>query len=146
VCSGVCLQFSLNDVFAPDLWNLTVDSTAKSHDWPMGPGTPPFFLAQLVWGSVFLEYLSHTYLISLRLTTTISSAYERHLRKPQDESFSYQYLQELGGETTASLSSAIYMTDSSSSNKEQALVKQPPRSHEQFTWLIHPQVTRSKRL
>jgi predicted house-cleaning NTP pyrophosphatase (Maf/HAM1 superfamily) len=53
------------------------------------------------------------------LTTTIPSAYERYLRKPQDESYSYQYLQELGGEATASLSSAIYMADSSSSNKEQ---------------------------
>ncbi len=98
-----------------------LDSTAKCHDWPMGPGTPLFFLAQLVWGSVFLEYLSHTYLIPSRLTTTISSAYERHLRKPRD-TFSKQYLQELGGETTASLSSAINMADSSSSNKEQALV------------------------
>jgi hypothetical protein len=121
VCSG--LHLSLNDVvFAADLWNLALDSTAKWHDWPMGPGTPPYFLAQLVWGSVFLEYLSHTYLIPSRLTTTISSAYERHLRKPQDESYSNQYLQELAGETTASLSSAIYMADSPSSNKEQALV------------------------
>jgi hypothetical protein len=121
VCSG--LQCSQNHVvFAADLWNLTLDSIAKSHDWPMGPGTPPFFLAQLVWGSVFLEYLSYTYLIPSRLTTTISPAYERHLRKPQDESFSNQYLQELGGGTTASISSAINMADSSSNNKEQALV------------------------
>jgi hypothetical protein len=120
VCSGLqCSQDHV--VFAADLWNLTLDSTAKSHDWPMGPGTPPFFLAQLVWGSVFLEYLSHTYLIPSRLTTTISSAYERHLRKPLGRSFSNQYLQELGGE-------------------------QPPRSHQQSTWLIHPQVTKSKRL
>jgi hypothetical protein len=52
----------------------------------------------------------------------VRSAYERHLRKPQNASFPNQYLQELGGETTASLSSAIYMADSSSSNKEQALV------------------------
>jgi hypothetical protein len=64
----------------------------------MGPGTPPYFLAQLVCGSVFLEYLSHTYLIPSRLTKTISSSYERHLRKPRD-TFSNQYLQELGGET-----------------------------------------------
>jgi hypothetical protein len=120
VCSG--LQLSLNDVvFAADLWNLTLDSTA-THDWPMGPGTPPYFLAQLVWGSVFLEYLSHFSLIPSRLTNAISSAYERHLRKPQNASLPNQYLQELGGETTASLSSAIYMADSSSSNKEQALV------------------------
>jgi hypothetical protein len=39
----------------------------------------------------------------------------------RDESFSDQYLQELGGGTTASLSSAITMVDLSSSNKEQAL-------------------------
>jgi hypothetical protein len=69
VCSG--LQLSLNDVvFAADLWNLTLDSTA-THDWLMGLGTPPYFLAQLVWGSVFLEYLSHTYLIPSGLTKTI---------------------------------------------------------------------------
>ena len=109
-------------VFAAGLWNLTLEVTAKSHDWPMGPGTPPFFLAQLIWGSVFLGYLSHTYLTPSRLTTTISSASERHLRKPQNESFSNQSLQELRRETTASLSSAIYMADSSSSNKLQALV------------------------
>ena len=84
--------------YAADLWNLVLDSTANSDDLPMGPGTPPFFLAQLVW------------------------AYERHLRKPQNASFPNQYLQEQGGETTASLSSVIYMADSSSSNKEQALV------------------------
>jgi hypothetical protein len=87
----------------------------------MGPGTPPFYLAQSVWGSVFLEYLSHSYRIPSRLTQTISSAYERHFRKPRD-TFSNQSLQELGGGTTASLSSAIYMADSSSSNKEQGLV------------------------
>jgi hypothetical protein len=101
----------------------------------MGPGTPPYFLAQLVWGSGFLEYLSHFSLIPSRLTNAISSAYERHLRKPQDESYSNQYLQELGGETTASLSLAIYMADSSSSNKEQALaivvpVGLPPELHQ----------------
>jgi hypothetical protein len=84
--------------------------------------TTAYFLAQLVWGSVFLEYLSHFSLIPSRLTNAISSAYERQHRKPQDESYSNQYLQELGGETTASLSSAIYMADYSSSNKEQALV------------------------
>jgi hypothetical protein len=109
-------------VFAADLWNLALDSTAKWYDWPMGPGTPSYFLAQLVWGLVFLEYLSHFSLIPSRLTNAISSAYKRHLRKPQDKSYSNQYLQELGEETTASLSSAIYMADSSSSNKEQALV------------------------
>jgi hypothetical protein len=113
----------MNDVvFATDLWNLVLDSTAKCHDWPMGPGTPSFILAQLFWGSVFIEYLSHFSLIPLRLTNAISSAYEQHLRKPQNASFPNQYLQELGGETTASLSSAIYMADSSSSNKEQAFV------------------------
>jgi hypothetical protein len=114
-------------VFAADLWNLVLDSTAKSDDLPMGLGTPPFFLAHLVWGSVFLEYLSRFSLIPSRLNNTatlnaISEAYERHLRKPQNASFPNQYLQEQGGETTASLSSAIYMADPSSSNKEQALV------------------------
>ncbi len=88
----------------------------------MGPGIPRFFLAQLVLGSVFIEYLSHFSLIPSRLTNAISAAYERHLRKPQKASFPNPYLQERGGETTASLSSAIYMADSSSSNKEQALV------------------------
>ena len=78
-------------VYAADLWNLVLDSTAKSDDLPMGPGTPRFYLAQLVLGSVFIEYLSHFSLIPSRLT----------------------YLQERGGETTASLSSAIYMADSS---------------------------------
>ena len=99
-----------------------MDSTASGHDWPMGPGTPPFFLAHLVWGSVFVEYLSLFSLIPSRLTNAISSAYERHLRKPQNASFPNQYLQELGGETTASLSSAICMADSPSSDSEQALV------------------------
>jgi hypothetical protein len=113
-------------VFAADLWNLVLDSTAKSDDLPMGLGTPPFFLAHLVWGSVFLEYLSRFSLIPSRLNNTatlnaISEAYERHLRKPQNASFPNQYLQEQGG-------------------------KQPPRSHQQSTWLIHPQVTKSKRL
>jgi hypothetical protein len=120
-CSG--LQLIMNDVvFAADLWNLVLDSTAKCHDWPMGPGTLSFFLAQLVLGSVVIEYLSLFSLIPSRLTNAISSAYERHLRKPQNTSFPNQYLQELGGETTALLSFAIYMADSSSSNKEQALV------------------------
>ena len=101
---------SLNDVvFAADLWNLVLDSTAKSDDLPMRPGTPPFFLAKLVWGSVLLDYLSHFSLIPSRLT--ISAAYERHLRKPQNASFPNPYLQERGGETTASLSSAIYMAE-----------------------------------
>ena len=109
-------------VFAADLWNLVLDSTASGHDWLMGPGIPPFFLAQLVLGSVFLKYFSHFSLIPSRLTNAISSAYERPLRKPQDASLPNQYHQELGGETTASLSSAIYMADSSSSNKEQAFV------------------------
>ena len=84
-------------VYAADLWNLVLDSTAKSDDLPMGPGTPPFFLAQLVWGSVFLKYLSHFSLIPSRLTNAISAVYERHLRKPQNTSFPNQYLQELGG-------------------------------------------------
>ena len=99
-----------------------LDSTASGHDWPMGPGIPPFFIAHLVWGSVFIQYLSHFSLIPSRLTNAISSVYERHLRKPQNGSFPNQYLQELAGETTASLSSAIYMSDSSSSNKEQVIV------------------------
>ena len=84
-------------VFTADLRNLVMDSTASGHDWPMGPGTPPFFLAHLVWGSVFVEYLSLFSLIPSRLTNAISSAYERHLRKPQNASFPNQYLQELGG-------------------------------------------------
>ena len=88
----------------------------------MKPGTPPYFIAQLVWGSVFLDYLSHFSLIPSGFTNAISSAYEQHLRKPQNTTFPNQYLQELGGETTVSLSSAIYMADSSSSKKEQALV------------------------
>jgi hypothetical protein len=91
----------------------------------MRPGTPPFFLAKLVWGSVFLDYLSHFSLIPSRLTNAISEAYERHLLKqlkPQNASFPNQYLQEHGGETTASLSSAIYMADPSSNNKERSLV------------------------
>jgi hypothetical protein len=82
----------------------------------------PFLPSLLVWGSFFLEYLSYIYLIPSRLTPSIYLAYERHLRKARDKSFSDQYFQELGGETTASLSSAINMADSSSSNKEQALV------------------------
>ena len=88
----------------------------------MRPGTPPFFLAKLVWGSVFLIYLSQSSLIPSRLTNAISEAYERHLIRPQNASFPNQYLQEQGGETTASLSSAIYMADPSSSNKERAFV------------------------
>jgi hypothetical protein len=117
VCSG--LQLSLNDVvFAADLWNLVLDSTARSDDLPMRPGIPPFFLAKLVWGSVFLNYLSQFSLIPSRLTNTISEAYERHLLRPQNASFPNQYLQEQGG-------------------------GQPPRSHQQYTWLIHPQVTKS---
>jgi len=113
----------LNDVvFAADLWNLVLDSTAKSDDLPMRPGTPPFFLAKLVWGSVFLDYLSQFSLIPSRLTNAISEAYERHLLRPQNASFPNQYLQEQGGETTASLSPAIYMADPSSSNKERAFV------------------------
>jgi len=35
-----------------------LDSTARSDDLPMRPGIPPFFLVKLVWGSVFLIYLS----------------------------------------------------------------------------------------
>jgi hypothetical protein len=74
-------------VFAADLYDLVLDSTANSDDLPMGPGTPPFFLAQLVWGSVFLECLSRFSLIPSRLNNfitlnAISEAYERHLRKP----------------------------------------------------------------
>ena len=99
-----------------------LDSTANGVDLPMKPGTSPFFIAHLVWGSVFLDYLSHFSLILSGFTNAISSAYEQHLRKPQNATFPNQYLQELGGETTVSLSSAIYMADSSSSKKEQALV------------------------
>ena len=110
VCSG--LQLSLNDVvFAADLWNLVLDSTARSDDLPMRPGTPPFFLAKLVWGSVFLDYLSTYFLIPSCNINAISEAYERHLLRPQNASFPNQYLQEQGGETTASLSPAIYMAD-----------------------------------
>ncbi len=109
-------------VFAADLWNLVLDSTARSDDLPMRPGIPPFFLAKLVWGSVFLNYLSQFSLIPSRLTNAISEAYERHLLRPQNASFPNQYLQEQGGETTASLSPAIYMADPSSSNKERAFV------------------------
>jgi hypothetical protein len=117
----------LNDVvFAADLWNLVLDSTARSDDLPMRPGTPPFFLAKLVWGSVFLNYLSQFSFIPSRLTNAVSEAYERHLLRPQNcdknASFPNQYLQEQGGETTASLSPAIYMADPSSSTKERAFV------------------------
>jgi hypothetical protein len=109
--------------FAADVWNLVLESTAgDDFPCPMGPGTTPFFLAQLVWGSVFLDYLSRFSLISSRLINAITEAYYQHLRKPQNTSFPNQHLQEQGGETTASLSSAIYMADPSSSNKEQALV------------------------
>ena len=60
-------------VYAADLWNLVLDSTAKSDDLPMGPGTPRFYLAQLVLGSVFIEYLSHFSLIPSCLTNAIVS-------------------------------------------------------------------------
>ena len=96
-----------------------LESTAGD-DFPMGPGKT--YVAQTVWGSVFLDYLSRYFLIPSCNINAISEAYERHLRKPQNASFPNQYLQEQGGETTASLSSAIYMADSSSSNEEQALV------------------------
>jgi len=120
VCTG--LEISSDDlVLAADIWNLVLEHTAGDN-WPMGPGHTSFLLAQLVWGSVFLDYLSTYFLIPSCNINAISEAYERHLRKPQNASFPNQYLQEQGGETTASLSSAIYMADPSSSNKEQALV------------------------
>jgi hypothetical protein len=109
-------------VFATDLWDLVLDSTARRDDLPMRPGTLPFFLAKLVWGSVFLNYLSQFSHIPSRLTNAISEAYERQLLRPQNASFPNQYLQEQGGGTTASLSPAVYMADPSSSNKEQAFV------------------------
>ncbi len=99
-----------------------LDFTARSDDLPMRPGIQPFFLAKLVWGSVFLIYLSQFSLIPSRLTNAISETYERHLLRPQNASFPNQYLQEQGGETTASLSPAIFMADHSSSNKERAFV------------------------
>ena len=59
VCSG--LQLSLNDVvLAADVWNLVLESTAGD-DFPMGPGKT--YVAQTVWGSVFLDYLSRYFLI-----------------------------------------------------------------------------------
>ena len=118
VCSS--LQISLNDVvLAADVWNFVLESTAGD-DFSMGPGKT--YVAQSIWGTVFLDYLSRYFLIPSCNINAISEAYERHLRKPQNASFPNQYLQEQGGETTASLSSAIYMADSSSSNEEQALV------------------------
>ena len=99
VCSG--LQISLNDVvLAADVWNLVLESTAGD-DFPMGPGTTSFLLAQLVWGSVFLDCLSHYFLIPSCNINAISEAYERHLPEPQNTSFPNQYLQEQGVETTA---------------------------------------------
>ena len=116
VCTG--LEISLDDVvLAADIWNLVLEHTAGDN-WPMGPGHTSFLLAQLVWGSVFLDYLSRYFLIPSCNISAISAAYERHLRKPQNASFPNQYLQEQGG-------------------------GQPPRSHQQYTWLIHPQVTKS---
>jgi hypothetical protein len=120
VCTDI--EISLDDVvLAANVWNLVLEHTAGDN-WPMGPGHTSFLLAQLVWGSVFLDYLSRYFLIPSCNISAISAAYERHLRKPQNASFPNQHLQEQGGETTASLSSAIYMADPSSSNKEQALV------------------------
>jgi hypothetical protein len=95
----------------------------------IGPWDLGLRLSSLVWGSDFLEYLSHTYLIPSRLTTTISSAYERHLRKPRNKSFCNKYLQELGGETTASLSSAINRAESSQVTKS-VPVGLPPELHQ----------------
>ena len=124
VCTG--LEISSDDlVLAADIWNLVLEHIAGDIT-PMGPGHTSFLLAQLVWGSVFLDYLSTYFLIPSCNINAISEAYERHLRKPQNASFPNQYLQERGGETTASLSSAIHMADSSSSNVE--LVEQSMRS------------------
>ena len=95
VCTG--LEISLDDVvLAADIWNLVLEHTAGDN-WPMGPGHTSFLLAQLVWGSVFLDYLSRYFLIPSCNINAISAAYERHLRKPQNASFPNQYLQEQGG-------------------------------------------------
>jgi hypothetical protein len=109
-------------VLAADVWNFVLESTAGD-DFSMGPGKT--YVAQSIWGTVFLDYLSRYFLIPSCNINAISEAYERHLRKPQNASFPNQYLQEQGGETTD---------------------QQPPRSHQQYTWLILPQVTKSKRL
>ena len=71
------------------LWNLVLEHTAGDN-WPMGPGHTSFLLAQLVWGSVFLDYLSTYFLIPSCNINAISEAYERHLRKPQNASFPNQ--------------------------------------------------------
>ena len=79
----VCLQFSIKVVDianAADIWNITLDSAASDD------------IAYLVWGSVFIEYLSHINLIPSHSISSILLAYER-------------YLQEAGGETTALFSS-----------------------------------------
>jgi hypothetical protein len=86
----------------------------------LGLGLPRIFITLFSYS--FTSY--KRYFFSIR----------RHLRKPQNESYSNQYL-ELAGETTASLSSAIYMADSYSRNKEQALVivvpvGLPPKLHQ----------------
>ena len=81
VCTG--LEISLDDaVLAADIWNHVLEHTAGDN-WPMGPGHTSFLLAQLVWGSVFLDYLSTYFLIPSCNINAISEAYERHLRKPR---------------------------------------------------------------
>ena len=107
---------------AADLWNFVLEVTAHKDDLHMKPGTSPYLLAQLVWGSEFLVYLSHTSLIPSGSIYAISTAYEQHLQHPHNAPFSKQYLQEQGGETTASLSSAVYMADTTARKKELALV------------------------
>ena len=95
VCFG--LQLSMHDVvLAADVWNLVLESTAGD-DWPMGPGHTSFLLAQLVWGSVFLDYLSRYFLIPSCNINAISAAYERHLRKPQNAHFLINTSRNKGG-------------------------------------------------
>ena len=58
---------------AADIWNITLDSTASDD------------MAYLVWGSVFIEYLSYINLVPSRSISSVLLAYEL-------------YLQEAGGE------------------------------------------------
>jgi hypothetical protein len=54
----------MNDVvYAADLWNLVLDFIAYKDVLPMIAATPPYFIAHLVWGSVFIDYLNHSSLI-----------------------------------------------------------------------------------
>jgi len=104
------LQLSLNDVvFAADLWNLVLDSTARSDDLPMRPETPPSFLAiNFLWFPHVLQTL--------------------FLKRTNDTFLDHR---------------THHFLINTSRNKGG---KQPPRSHQQSIWLIHPQVTKSERL